>query len=292
MSRVFRLYREPELHRPRLIIGLPDAGYAGLRVVDYLKSHLAAEEMGRIEPHRFSTVPWVSVSDGVLRELELLRNGFYSWKNPAGGNDLLIFRSEQPTARPYDYVEAILEAARQVGVRRIYLLGAFGALGTTHQDPCSVLGVVNMPRLVKILEAVGVEPYPEYRGAGNIHSSFLWFARSRGLEGIALWTPIPHYVARLPFPWSNYPRASLCLLQKLNLIEGLGVEEEGLEALAGRTDDEMRQVYDQLQEEAKGEIMYPSPEQGSYPQEGLGSMSDEELKGMIRDIEDFFRYKK
>lgn len=293
MSGEFTLYRDLNLRNPRLIIGLPDLGYVGLRVIDYLKSKLGAEELGRIEPQKFSTMPWISVRNGVIEDLELLRNGLHFWMNKSGGNDLVIFRSEQPTARPYEYVEAVLDVAQRVGVKRIYIVGSFGAVGTTHQEPPSALGVVNMPRLTQILVASGVDPYPEYKGIGSIHSSFLWFAKARGLEAIGLWSPIPHYIARLPFPWSNYPRASLCLLQKLNSMEGLGVDEGELEVLAKRTDDEMGQIYDQLHEEARNELVYPSAEQRTaYPEEGLGKMSDEELKGMIRDIEDFFRKRK
>ena len=114
MTNEYTLYREPDLRQPRLIVGLPDAGYVGLRVIDYLRTKLGAVEMGRVGPHRFSTVPWVSVKNGVLRDLQLLRNGFYSWKNPGAGPDIVLFRSEQPTARPYEYVEVILEAARHI----------------------------------------------------------------------------------------------------------------------------------------------------------------------------------
>ncbi len=293
MNSEFTLYREPSLRRPRLIVGLPDVGYVGLKVIDYIRGKLGAVEMGRIEPHRFSTVPWVSVANGVLRDVELLRNGFYFWRNPGDGSDIVIFRSEQPTAKPYEYVEVILEVARHIGVKRVYLVGSFGAVGANHRETPTVLGVVNMPRLTPVLTEGGVEPYPEYKGIGTIHSSLLWLARSRGIEGVGLWSPMPHYIARLPFPWSNYPMAALSLVQKLNAIEELGVDEEELGLQATRTEEEMGQIYEQLQEDAKSELVYPSTERRpSYPEQGLSRMSDEDLKGMIKDIEDFFRKRK
>jgi len=293
MSGEFTLTKEPNLTNPRLIIGLPDVGYVGLRVIDYLKSKLGAEEFGHVQPQRFSTVPWVSVKNGVIEDLELLRNGFYFWKNTGGGNDLVIFKSEQPTARPYDYVEAILEVAQRVGVKRMYIVGSFGAVGITHLEPPSALGVVNQRHLTQVLLGSGVEPYPEYKGVGTIHSSFLWFAKARKLEAVGLWSPIPHYIARLPFPWSNYPKASLCLLRKLNTMEGLRVDTQELEGLSQRTEDEMGKIYEQLHEEAKNELVYPSGEQpAAFPEQDMSAMSDEELRGMIGDIEDFFRKRK
>ena len=293
MSGEFTLYKEPKLRNPTLIIGLPDVGYVGLWAIDYLKSKLGAEEFGHIEPRSFSTVPWVSVKNGVIEELELLRNGFYFWKNTGSGNDLVIFKSEQPTARLYEYVEAVLEVAQRLGVKRMYIVGSFGAVGISHLEPPSALGVVNLPHLTPLLLASGVDPYPEYKGIGTVHSSFLWFAKARKLEAVGLWSPIPHYIARLPFPWSNYPRASLCLLQKLNAMEGLRVDTGELEALSKRTEDEMSKIYDQLHEEAKNELVYPSGEQPDvFPEQRTAAMSDEELRGMIRDIEDFFRKRK
>ncbi len=293
MSGEFTLHKEPNLRNPRMIIGLPDVGYVGLRVIDYLKGKLGAEEFGHIAPHGFSTVPWVSVKNGVIENLELLRNGFHFWRNTGGGDDVVLFRSEQPTARPYEYVEAILEVAERVGVKRMYIIGSFGAAGITHLEPCSALGVVNMPHLTETLTKSGVEPYPEYKGIGTIHSSFLWFAKARRLEALGLWAPMPHYIARLPFPWSNYPRASLCLVQKLNAMEGLGVDTAELESLAKRTEDEMGKIYDQLHEEAKNELVYPSGEQpAAFSEQDTAMMSDDEVKGTISDIEDFFRKRK
>ena len=235
----------------------------------------------------------LDLTNGVIENLELLRNGFYFWKNPRGGNDVVLFRSEQPTARPYEYVEAVLDAAERVGVERIYLVGSFGATGITHLEPLSTLGVVNMAHLAQLLTRFGVEPYPEYKGIGTIHSSFLWFARARKLEAVGLWVPMPHYIARLPFPWSNYPRASLCLVEKLNGMEGLGVDTKELESLAKHTEDEMGKIYEQLHEEAKNELAYPSGEPPvAFSELDSAQMNEDELRGTISDIEDFFRKRK
>ncbi len=289
----FTVYKQPKLRNPTLIMGLPDVGYVGLRVIDYLKDKLKAEEFARIEPHSFSSVPWVSVKDGVIEELELLRNGFYYSKNAGGGSDLVIFKSEQPTARLYEYVEAVLDVAHQIGVKKIYIVGSFGAVGISHLEPPSVLGVVNRSYLTQLLLDCDVDPYPEYKGIGTIHSSFLWFAKERNMEAIGLWSPMPHYIARLPFPWSNYPRSSRCLLEKLMAMERIPVDISELETLSKRTEGEMAKIYDELYEEAKNELVYPSGEQPmAYPEQSTVPMSQEELKRMIKDIEDFFRKRK
>ena len=290
MERAVTLYKEPKLKNPRLIMALPDTGYVGLRIIDYLRNKLCAEEFGRIEPYDFCVVPWISVKDGLIEDLEMMRNGFYYWENNTNGNDLVLFRSEQPTARIYEYVHLILDVAGRLGVQRLYIVGAFGATGVTHLESPSVLGVVNLPHLKQLVEGCGIALYPEYRGIGTIHSLFMWFAKVRNIEALGLWSPIPHYIARLPFPWSNYPRSSLSILEKLAGLEDIVVDTGELEASARRTETEMRKIYDELYEEAKKEVVYPMGEQPAiYPENTTATISDEELRRMMRDIEDFFK---
>jgi len=291
MQKSIRLYKEPELKNPILIMAWPDIGYVGLRVIDYLKNKLEAEEFGMIEPYDFSSVPWISVKEGVIEALELMRNGFSYWKNRReNGNDLIIFKSEQPTAKPYEYVGLILDVACRFKVKRLYMAGAFGAVGITHTEESSVVGVINQPGLKEFAENHDVKLYPEYKGVGNIHSLTQWLAKERNVEAISLWAPIPYYIARLPFPWSNYPQSSLAILEKLIEMENIAIDTGELETFAKRTETEMKKTYDDLYEEAKKEITYPSVEQPIiYPEGATETISDEELKRMIVDLEDFFK---
>lgn len=290
MRERIKLYRRPELRHARLIMAWPDTGHVGLRVVEYLKTKLGAERLGRIEPDDFSLVPWVSVREGVIERLELMKNEFYGWKNTQGGEDLLIFRSEQPTAKTHEYVALVLEVASLFGVERLYTAGSFGATGITHTEEPLVLGVVNEPSLRQFLESNHVKPYPEYKGVGNIHSSFLWYAKGRGMQAISLWSPMPYYVARLPLPWSNYPKCSLAILQKLIDMENIRIDTGELESLARQTEADMAKIYDELCEQAKSEFAYPSVESATaYTEDAAEPISDDDLKRMMRDLDDFFR---
>ena len=287
----FTLLQEPKLKDPLMIMALPDTGNVGLRVVDYLKGKLKAKEFGRLEPFGFSTVPWVSVKDGLMEELEPMRNRFYFWENKAKtGGDLIIFKSEQPTARLYEYVELVLGVASRFGVKRLYLAGSFGAMGITHEDASEVFAVVNFARMREPLLNCGIKLYPEYKGIGTIHSSFLWFAKDRNIEAVSLWSPVPYYVARLPFPWSNYPQSSLAILSKWLRLEELPVDIADLESLAKRTELEMKGVYEQLHEESKKEAAHATFDQNEdyEDDEESAEISDDDLRHMMRDIEDFF----
>jgi proteasome assembly chaperone (PAC2) family protein len=284
------LYGQPELTNPRLIMAWPDTGHVGLRVVDYLKNKLRAKGFARIEPYDFSVVPWVSVKEGLIEKLELMKNEFYYWQDSGGGDDLIIFRSEQPSIRTYDYVGLVLDIACQFGVKRLYTAGSFGATGIVHSEEPMVLGVVNQPDLRELAESHDVKLYPEYKGIGNVHSSFLWFAKERNIEAISLWSPMPYYVARLPFPWSNYPKCSLAILEKIAAMEKIEIDTGELAAFAGQTETEMKKIYDDLLEAAKSDFVHPAAElPTSYADDTTGVISDEDLKRMLRDVDDFFK---
>ncbi len=290
MEKAINLYKKPELSNPRLIMAWPDAGQVGLRVVDYIKNKLRAEKFGRIEPHDFSSVPWISVKDGLIEKLDLMKNEFYYWKDTKGENDLVIYRSEQPTTKTYEYVGLVLDVACQLGVKRLYMAGSFGATGMSHSEEPLVLAVINHPSLREPLEKCDIKLYPEYKGIGNLHASFLWFARDRGIEAVSLWSPVPYYIARLPFPWSNYPKCSVAILKKLIQLEHIEVDTGELEAFVRQTGTEMGKVYDELYEEAKKEFTYPTAElPPAYPDDASEPISDEDLRRMITDIDDFFK---
>ncbi len=290
MHKAINLYKQPELRNPILIMAWPDTGHVGLRVVDYLKNKLGAERFGRIEPYDFSLVPWISVKEGLIERLELMKNEFYYWKDPKTEKDLIMFRSEQPTIKPYEYVGLVLDVASQFGVKRLYMAGSFGAMGITHAEEALVLGVMNHPDLRGFLESHDIKLYPEYTGIGNIHSSFLWFARERNIEAVSLWSPMPYYIARLPLPWSNYPKCSLAILEKFVEMESIEIDTRELEASARQTETEMGKTYDELYEQAKKELAYPTVElPPAYTEDAAEPISDEDLKRMIRDIDDFFK---
>jgi proteasome assembly chaperone (PAC2) family protein len=290
MPKDVNLYKKPDLRNPRLIMAWPDIGHVGLRVVDYLKNQLGTQKFGRIEPYEFSLVPWISVKEGLIEKLELMKNEFYYWKDPQGGSDLIIFKSDQPATKTYDYVGLVLDVASQFGVKRLYMAGAFGATGVTHSEEPLVFGVVNYPDLREFVESHDIKLYPEYQGIGNIQSSFLWFARDRNIEAISLWAPMPYYIARLPLPWSNYPKCSLAILQRLIKMENIPVGTTELETLARQTETEMGKIYDELYEEAKKEFAYPTAElPPAYTDDAAEPISDDDLRRMIKDIDDFFK---
>lgn len=99
MEKAVTLYKEPELKNPRLIMALPDTGYVGLRIIDYSRNKLCAEEFGRIEPYDFSAVPWISVKDGLIQDLEMMRK-IYDELYEEAKKEVVYPMGEQPAIYP------------------------------------------------------------------------------------------------------------------------------------------------------------------------------------------------
>ncbi len=273
-----------------MLLAWPDPGHVGLRVVDYLRKKLRARGFAKIRPYDFSVAPWVSVKDGLMDRLEFMKNEFYYWKDAKGSSDLILFRSEYPAVNIYDYVCLVLDVASEFGVKRLYTASSFGAAGITHREEPVVLGVGNRVGLKATMEKYGIKPYPEYKGVGNIQSAFLWLAKKRDIEALSLWSPVPYYIARLPFPWSNYPKCSLAMLQKLVAMEKIRVDIGDLEMFARQTESEMAKMYEDLYEGTKSDIAHPIAElPPGYTDDEGEPISDEDLKRIIRDLDDFFR---
>ena len=75
-----KLYKEPKLEKPDLIVGWPGIGNVGIIAVDTLRDQLRAEEFGEIEPWDFFYPCKVSIQSGLLKDLEFPTNKFYYQK--------------------------------------------------------------------------------------------------------------------------------------------------------------------------------------------------------------------
>ena len=95
--------------------------------MEYLVEKLGADELGKLDPQGFSALPYVSIRDGVIKEIEYPDSSFYYWENKNYGNDLILWSSKLPVANHYQVVNAILDVAELFGVTRIYTVGGLYA---------------------------------------------------------------------------------------------------------------------------------------------------------------------
>jgi predicted ATP-grasp superfamily ATP-dependent carboligase len=120
----------------------------------------------------------------------------------------------EPHLRWRSYCEAVIELAVDMGVQRCLLMGAYLA-DVVYSQPVVVTGFSSEADL---LERFGVEP-TSYEGPTGIVGVLSNALEEDGIEVLALWAGLPHYISAAP-----NPRGALALLRKVS--QSLRFEEE------------------------------------------------------------------
>jgi proteasome assembly chaperone (PAC2) family protein len=290
-----KLYKQPKLKTPDLIVGWPGIGNIGIITVDTLRSRLRAEEMGEIEPWDFFYPTRVRIKDGVLDDMEFPRNKFYYKK--LEDKDLMFFvGEEQPSGRgrmyaeggkAYEMANLVLDVAEKFGCRRVYTSGAAVAL-THHMVTPRVWAVATTKDLVnEARNYVNTVLMSEVEGRGNegnitgLNGLLVGVAKKRGLEGICLMGEIPDYLSRVPFP---YPKASKSVLEVLEVILGVSIDFGTLDNMAAQMESVIENVYNQFPQEIRERI-----EQRKLDiQDKLGAITKDDEEWIKEHIDEFF----
>ncbi len=258
MSGPLKIIKKPKLRDPYLIIGWdwPDAGRVGIDSVNFLTTRLGAKKLGMIEPRYFSSSPSITISKGVVKDAELLRNCFYYWKAGGSKRDLIIFESEQPSFRQYEFAKLIIDFSLQFGVKRIYTLGGINA-NIHHQQNSNIFSVVNKTELKKHLKGKKIELDMDYEGTTSMNGLLLWIAKANNIEAISLWASVPFYLSQLPPSLTDYPKASKEVLSILIKILDLPIDVKEMKLLVDYKNEEIEkylQVGKVGEEEADGQF--------------------------------------
>ncbi|MEY9211276.1 PAC2 family protein [Thermobifida halotolerans] len=221
--------------------GWNDAGEAASAVIDHLADIWGSTELVSLDSEDYYdfqvTRPRVTTVDGVSQGIHWPGVDVSVARSP-GGRDVVLVRGAEPSMRWRGFASDLLSVARELGVRRVVLLGALLA-DVPHTRPVPVTGVFSHPELAG---AVSLEP-TTYEGPtgiiGVLHEAF----SAAGLETVSLWAAVPHYVAQPPSP-----KATLALVRRvedtLDLTVRLGelpedarAWERGVDELAAQDSD-------------------------------------------------------
>ncbi|MFW5419057.1 PAC2 family protein [Nocardiopsis sp. CNT-189] len=238
------LDRVPELVEPVMVAsfeGWNDAGDAASGAVAHLASMWGAELLAEIDADDYYDFqvsrPRITVTEGRHRGLSWPATRI-SIARPGSGPDVVLVSGSEPNMRWRGFSADLLAAARELGVRRVVLMGALLA-DSPHTRPVPVTGVATPEELGA---EFGLEP-TDYEGptgiVGVLHDVFA----AAGIETVSLWAAVPHYVAQPP-----NPKASLALLRRVEdvldrpvpmgeLPEDARAWEHGVDELASEDSD-------------------------------------------------------
>lgn len=240
---MIKIYKEPDLKNSYLIAGFPGPGGVGLGVASYL-NRLGAEKFCEIEAYKFSSMPRSVIKGGVMEELEFLDNEFSYWKSK-GENDLIIFKSEQPTFKKHEFINLALDVAEKFRVKRVYTSSGL-IRPVRHTKEPWIFAAANKPELKEYLENFNLLPIKTGIGLTDLNAVLVGSARERNIEGVCLFSEVPVYVAPLP-----NPKGVKSILKLLSKMLSIDIDLVELDRFIKQMDQEMEKLYENLPEDTK-----------------------------------------
>jgi len=290
-----KLYQEPNLEKPDLIVGWPGIGNTGIIAVDALRTQLQAEEFGEIEAYDFF-YPNRAIIKADLLDLEFPSSKFYFKRLEE--KDLIIFiGEEQPVdgrgvyaegRKAYRMANLVLDVAERFNCQRVYTSGAAVAL-THHTTKPRVWVVPNKEELLgEVRRHENTFLMSEITGRGGqgnitgLNGLILGVAKKRGLAGVCLMGEVPDYLSGAPFP---YPKASKSVLEVMTSILGININFSSLDTMGARVEELIESIYEKFPDEIKERLEQRKIVARAQP----GVITEDDQKWIKEHIDEFFQ---
>jgi len=229
VSAPYELHQRPRLDEPLLVMALEgwiDAGYGAATAMSTLVAGLDTQPVATFDAdelldHR-ARRPIMHLIDGVNSSLTWPAIELRSATDLAG-HDLLLLSGAEPDHGWRAFSLAVIDLARQFGVRMVVGLGAYPA-AVPHTRPTLLSCTANSEELA------GRWPY--LRGTldvpAGVQAAIERVAADVDLPAIGLWAQVPHYTSAMAFP-----AAGLALVENLARVGGLELPTRDLAEEAG-----------------------------------------------------------
>ncbi|RZN42944.1 MAG: proteasome assembly chaperone family protein [Methanophagales archaeon ANME-1-THS] len=255
-----KIYEEPQLRNPRVIVGLPGIGNVAKISADYLIKQLDARLFAAFYSPVFP--PYVLVGKG--RYVELLNNEFYYWKATRSSSDLIILTGNTQASTPkaqYVVAEALLDYLAGFEVTKLISMAAY-VVDKPVEKP-NVYAAATHPELLVDLKQYGVIPMGE-GSIGGANGLLVGLARARNIPGICLLSEtLPGYITSAGGILAD-PKAARALLEVLSKILGLDIDLSDLAAAVRLTYGASSGMEDELPAEDEPSGMSTRPGDYSY----------------------------
>jgi proteasome assembly chaperone (PAC2) family protein len=226
---------------------------------------LRCREFGEILPEGFFPMAGISVDDDVAQFPE---SKFYE----SSPHNVIVFKSNIPRVEWNKFLNSLLDAAQECGVREMYTLGAMVS-ASAHTAPRVLISIVNSGSIRSELEPFNVVSNTDYEtplGQKPTMSSYLlWLARQRGMMAVNLWVPVPYYLVPV-----DDPRACKRILYFFNSKFDLGVDFTRIDADIAEQNNKIALLFEKLPDV---EAMVRKLEMG----EGLDGAQSEKLASEV-----------
>lgn len=304
--REFEFWKKPEAEEIYMLTGFrqwADAGSVSSGLPLYLIQQTRAEPIGRLRSDGFYLFqvpgthdlmrPIVRYTDGYAESLDLQHNDFYYVGDKQRG--FVIFLGDEPHMDAERYVNALLGAARYLGVKRV--IGFGGVYGELPYDKERMISCTySLKRLKNEMSNLAVT-FSDYNGGASIDSVIAKRAGDQGIEDIGLYAFVPAYDFSMVSEAGNTVRiendytAWLGIMQRVNYMTKMGLDLLDLEAKSRQLIDLVRTKIDELEDAApqlgvREYLNKLSEEFQGMEFNPLDDVWDEELKKLLGKIDD------
>jgi proteasome assembly chaperone (PAC2) family protein len=233
-----RIHVEPTLRDPAMVLafeGFNDAGEAATTALRYVSDAIRSVPLADLDAEEFYdfTVrrPNLVLDQKKARKVVWPRNQFRFGSIDAS-RELVIGQGVEPHLRWRSFSDHIARLARELGVKRVVLLGAYLA-DVVYSRPVRVTGFAADRQE---LEGLGVEA-SAYEGPTGIVGVLGERFQNEGIRVMSLWAGLPHYINASP-----NPRGALALLQVLTQCLDFRMDAEPLRRQAAEFEDRISQL--------------------------------------------------
>jgi predicted ATP-grasp superfamily ATP-dependent carboligase len=184
---IFRFSSQPRLEKPSLIVGwMKDIGDVSRGVADFLAGAAGGHSFCQIEPADFFAVGGVTVESNIAT---FPQSRFFHDDR----SNVLLLRSDEPQARRYEFLNAVLDLAEHYKVESLYTVDGIASM-IAHTSERRVFGVFNSAEIQTKLKwylPMGLS----WQGPPHMSTYLLWLARQRQLPAAGLWVEVPFYLS-------------------------------------------------------------------------------------------------
>ncbi len=254
-----------KLTRPWMVAAWPGMGGVAIGACYYLMAKLKMTQIAEFTSRELFEIDHIDVEGGLIRAARLPRNRFFSWTNPNGANDLVVFLGEaQPPSGKRLFCQKVIDHAISLGVEKVFTFAAMATEMHPGHDARVFGAAIDRDTLLE-LERLELNLLAEGRISG-LNGVLLGVAGDEGLPGGCLLGEMPHLFSQIPFP-----KASHAVLDAFAAMARIDLDLSELAAQARRTDRELGRLLAQIEqavESRQGDAPASEDEEAWKPEAG------------------------
>ncbi len=192
MQSIFKRHSQPILNEPYLLCGLPDLGFVGKQVVDYLKEKSDAQLFEEVYSPYFPAHVLIK-KDGTV---ELMKNEFYYSKQFEPKKDAIFLTGNTQAITPegqYELADETLKRMKKLNVKKFFTISPHIITDRLQNENPNVYAVVNNSDLIDMLKKLDI-PLLEKGSIRGFNGLLLGIAKLKKIDGICLVTDTIDYM--------------------------------------------------------------------------------------------------